>query len=329
MGSVGFDRRSLFTRNHSDSNRDSEANKLSTKVHISTKHETRAGYAFLSPFFILFGIFGLLPILFTIYVSFFNWDLLGTQEWVGFNNYIELFQDSRFYQSLGNTISIFLLSSVPQLISALLLAIVLNSKSLKLRTFWRAVILFPFITSTVAVAVVFGAMFADNGGMMNWALGFLGIGPVAWHADALAGQIVIALMVNWRWTGYNTLIFLAALQSIPAELYEAAEMDGASKISQFFNITIPQIRPTIFFTVVTSTIGGLQIFAEPMQFGGGNYGGGSEGQFSTMTLFLFDQAFAQLRLGYSSAIAIGLFLIIAVIAGINFLLSNKLVKADS
>jgi cellobiose transport system permease protein len=302
---------------------------LSTKVHISTKQETRAGYAFLSPFFILFGIFGLLPILFTVYVSFFNWDLLGTQEWVGFNNYIELFQDSRFYQSLGNTISIFLLSSVPQLISALLLAIVLNSKSLKLRTFWRAVILFPFITSTVAVAVVFGAMFADNGGMMNWALGFLGIGPVAWHADALAGQIVIAMMVNWRWTGYNTLIFLAALQSIPAELYEAAEMDGASKISQFFNITIPQIRPTIFFTVVTSTIGGLQIFAEPMQFGGGNYGGGSDGQFSTMTLFLFDQAFAQLRLGYSSAIAIGLFLIIAIIAGINFLASSKLVKADA
>lgn len=301
---------------------------MSTKVHISTKHESRAGYAFLSPFFILFGIFGLAPIIFTVYVSFFNWDLLGTQEWVGLQNYIELFQDSRFYQSLGNTISIFLLSSVPQLIAALLLAIVLNSKKLKLRTFWRAVILFPFITSTVAVAVVFGAMFADNGGMMNWALGFLGVAPIHWHADALAGQIVIALMVNWRWTGYNTLIFLAALQSIPGELYEAAEMDGASKISQFFNITIPQIRPTIFFTVVTSTIGGLQIFAEPMQFGGGNYSGGSSGQFRTMTLFLFDQAFAQLRLGYSSAIAIGLFLIIAIIAGINFFISKKLVKAD-
>ena len=301
---------------------------MSTKVHISTKHESRAGYAFLSPFFILFGIFGLAPIIFTVYVSFFNWDLLGTQEWVGLQNYIELFQDSRFYQSLGNTISIFLLSSVPQLIAALLLAIVLNSKKLKLRTFWRAVILFPFITSTVAVAVVFGAMFADNGGMMNWALGFLGVAPIHWHADALAGQIVIALMVNWRWTGYNTLIFLAALQSIPGELYEAAEMDGASKISQFFNITIPQIRPTIFFTVVTSTNGGLQIFAEPMQFGGGNYSGGSSGQFRTMTLFLFDQAFAQLRLGYSSAIAIGLFLIIAIIAGINFFISKKLVKAD-
>lgn len=302
---------------------------MSTKVHISTKQETRAGYAFLSPFFILFGIFGLLPILFTIYVSFFQWDLLGTQNWVGFDNYVELIQDSRFYQSLGNTISIFLMSSVPQLISALLLAIVLNSKKLRLRNFWRAVILFPFITSTVAVAVVFGAMFADNGGMMNWALGLLGIGHVAWHADGLAGQIVIAMMVNWRWTGYNTLIFLAALQAIPGELYEAAEMDGASKISQFFNITIPQIRPTIFFTVVTSTIGGLQIFAEPMQFGGGNYSGGSDGQFRTMTLFLFDQAFAQLKLGYASAIAIGLFVIIAIVAGINFLVSSRLVKADA
>jgi cellobiose transport system permease protein len=124
------------------------------------------------------------------------------------------------------------------------------------------------------------------------------------------------------------LIFLAALQAIPAELYEAAEVDGASKLSQFFNITIPQIRPTIFFTVVTSTIGGLQIFAEPYMFSGTGYAGGSDGQFRTMTLFLFDQAFAQLRLGYSSAIAVGLFLIIAIIAGANFFISSKLVKAD-
>jgi cellobiose transport system permease protein len=300
----------------------------SKKVHVSRRNESIAGYAFLSPFFLLFAAFGLAPILFTVYVSFFNWDLLGTQEWVGLANYQELFADTRFYSALGNTISIFLLSSVPQLISALLLAVVLNSKKLKLRTFWRAVILFPFITSTVAVAVVFGAMFADHGGMMNWGLQLLGLQPVMWHADSLPGQIVIALMVNWRWTGYNTLIFLAALQSIPAELYEAAEVDGASKISQFFNITIPQIRPTIFFTIVTSTIGGLQIFAEPFQFGGGNYSGGASGQFRTITLFMFDQAFGQLHLGYSSAIAIGLSIIIAVVVGINFFISNKLVKGD-
>lgn len=301
---------------------------MSNKVHISRKAESRAAFGFLSPFFILFGIFGLLPIIFTFYVSFYNWDLLGTQEWVGLDNYINLVQDPQFYQSLGNTLSIFVLSSFPQLIAALLLAVVLNAKTLKLRTFWRAVILFPFITSTVAVALVFGAMFADNGGMMNWALGLLGVGPIPWHADTLPSHIAIAVMVNWRWTGYNTLIFLAALQSIPQELYEAAEVDGASKISQFFNITIPQIRPTIFFTVVTSTIGGLQIFAEPYMFSGTGYSGGSDGQFRTMTLFLFDQAFAQLRLGYSSAIAVGLFLIIAIIAGFNFFISNKLVKAD-
>jgi cellobiose transport system permease protein len=300
----------------------------SKTVHVSRKSESRAGYAFVSPFFILFGIFGLLPILFTGYVSFFNWDLLGTQEWVGLDNYAEMFTDNRFYQSLGNTFSIFLMSSVPQLIGALLLAIVLNNKKLKFKIFWRSVILFPFITSTVAVAVVFGAMFADNGGMVNWALGFLGVGPVPWHADGLAGQLAIALMVNWRWTGYNTLIFLAALQAIPGELYEAAAMDGASKVSQFFNITIPQLRPTIFFAVVTSTIGGLQIFAEPYMFSGTGYSGGSDGQFRTVTMFMFDQGFSQLRLGYSSAIAVGLFLIIALVAGLNFFLSSKLVKAD-
>lgn len=264
-----------------------------------------------------------------MYVSFFRWDLLGTPEYAGWDNYIELVQDPQFYKALGNTLSIFLWSSLPQLAAALLLAVVLNSRTLKLRTFWRAVILFPFITSTVAVALVFGAMFIDDGGMMNWALSLLNLGPIAWHADVIPSHIAIAVMVNWRWTGYNTLIFLAALQSIPHELYEAAEMDGASKISQFFNITIPQIRPTIFFTLITSTIGGLQIFAEPFQFGGGSYSGGSDGQFSTLTLYMFDAAFRNMKLGYSSAIAIGLFVIIAIIAAINFLISSKLVKADN
>jgi cellobiose transport system permease protein len=301
------------------------------RAHKNTyqKSESRAAAWFLSPFFALFAVFGLLPIVFTIAVSFMNWDLLGDPEWAGIDNYVMLIQDPQFYQSLGNTLSIFAFSSLPQLATALLLAVVLNQKSLKLRIFWRTVMLFPFITSTVAVALVFGAMFSDNGGMMNWALGFLGIGPVSWHSDTFAGHLAIAAMVNWRWTGYNALIFLAALQSIPEELYEAAELDGASKISQFFNVTIPQIRPTLFFALTTSTIGGLQIFAEPFQFGGGSYSGGSDSQFSTLTLYMFNQAFMQMKLGYSSAVAVGLFLIIAVIAGINYLVSSKIVKADN
>jgi cellobiose transport system permease protein len=277
---------------------------------------------------LLFAVFGLLPIVFTLYVSFFNWDLLGEPEWAGIDNYVNLTQDPQFFNSLFNTISIFLLSSIPQIATALVLAVILNSKNLKLKIFWRSMILFPFITSTVAVALVFGAMFADNGGMMNWALGLLGLAPVPWHVDTLPSHLAIAAMVNWRWTGYNTLIFLAALQSVPKELYEAAEIDGASKISQFFNITIPQIRPTLFFTFITSTIGGLQIFAEPFQFGYASYSGGSDSQFSTLSLYMFDQAFTQMKLGYSSAIAMGLFLLIAVIAAINYLVSSKLVKAD-
>lgn len=292
------------------------------------RRENAAGYAFISPFFIFFGVFGLLPILYTAYVAFFNWDLLGTREYVGLQNFRDLLTDSRFYDALGNTVSIFVLSTVPQLALALGLAIVLNRPGLRLRTFWRAMILFPFITSTVAVAVVFGAMFADQGGMVNWALGLLTLDPVMWHADTLPGHIAIAVMVTWRWTGYNCLIYLAALQAIPKELYEAAEVDGASSWRRFLHITIPQIRPTLFFTIITSTIGGLQIFAEPFQFGGGNYNGGSAGQFRTVTLFLFDQAFGQMKLGYASAVAIALFFVIAAIAGINFFISSRLVKGD-
>jgi cellobiose transport system permease protein len=261
-------------------------------------------------------------------VSFYNWDLLGEPVWIGIENYTNLFQDPQFFNSLLNTISIFLLSSIPQIATALILAVVLNARNLKLRIFWRSIILFPFITSTVAVALVFGAMFADNGGMMNWALGIVGLAPVPWHVETLPSHIAIAAMVNWRWTGYNTLIFLAALQSVPKELYEAAEIDGASKISQFVNVTIPQIRPTLFFTLITSTIGGLQIFAEPFQFGYGSYAGGSDSQFSTLSLYMFDQAFTQMKLGYSSAVAMGLFALIALIAAINYFVSSRLVKAD-
>jgi cellobiose transport system permease protein len=115
---------------------------------------------------------------------------------------------------------------------------------------------------------------------------------------------------------------------VPKELYEAAEIDGASKIAQFINVTIPQIRPTLFFTLITSTIGGLQIFSEPFQFGSASYSGGSDSQFSTLTLYMFDQAFTQMKLGYSSAVAMGLFVLIAIIAALNYLVSSKLVKAD-
>lgn len=301
---------------------------MTTKKDAFRKGEQKAAALFISPFFLLFAVFGLLPIVFTLVVSFFNWDLLGEPEWIGGENYATLIQDPQFFNSLFNTISIFLLSSIPQLIAALVLAVILNAKNLKLKIFWRSIILFPFITSTVAVALVFGAMFADNGGMMNWALGLLGLGPVPWHVDTIPSHLAIAAMVNWRWTGYNTLIFLAALQSVPAELYEAAELDGASKFSQFINITIPQIRPTLFFTLITSTIGGLQIFAEPFQFGSASYSGGSDSQFSTLALYMFDQAFTQMKLGYSSAVAMGLFVLIAIIASINFLISSKLVKGE-
>ena len=135
--------------------------------------------------------------------------------------------------------------------------------NLRGRTLWRMSILLPFVVAPAAVALIFGNLFGDRYGLVNEALGLIGIDPIAWHVDRLPSHIAIATMVNWRWTGYNALILLAAMQAVPRDLYESAAIDGAGQVRQFFSVTLPMIRPTMIFVIITSTIGGLQIFTEP------------------------------------------------------------------
>ena len=127
-------------------------------------------------------------------------------------------------------------------------------------------VLLPFVVAPAAVAIIFGSLFGDRYGLINEAIGWVGLGPVQWHVDRLSSHIAIATMVNWRWTGYNALILLAAMQTVPRDLYESAAIDGAGRVRQFVSITIPMIRPSVVFVIITSTIGGLQIFAEPRLF---------------------------------------------------------------
>jgi cellobiose transport system permease protein len=293
--------------------------KQSTKDHIS-------GYLYISPFFILFGIFGVFPILFTAYISFHKWDILGTHEYIGFQNYKWLFTDPTFWKALGNTLSIWVISTLPQLFLALVFAFILNQTFLKGKQFFRLAVFLPNITSVVAVAIIFGAIFGQEYGILNYFLSLFGIEPFNWQASYFGTHVAIASMVMWRWTGYNAIIYLAALQSIPKDLYEAATIDGASKTQQFFNITIPMIRPMIIFTVILSTIGGMQIFAEPLMFSGA--GGGSLKQGLTMTLYLYEEAFARNSFGYASAIAWVLFLIIVVFSLVNQFITNRIKSAD-
>jgi cellobiose transport system permease protein len=201
-------------------------------------------YLYISPFFVLFLVVGMFPLAYTAYVSVFDWGLIGGKgDFVGLGNYREVLDNPYFVKQLVNTISIFLLSSIPQIVIAVVLAALLDNQ-LRARTFWRMSILLPFVVSPVAVAIIFGSLFGDRYGMVNNILGHVGIDPIGWHTNRFASHVAIATMVNWRWTGYNALIFLAAMQAVPRDLYESASIDGAGRVRQFLSITLPMIRPT-------------------------------------------------------------------------------------
>ena len=281
-------------------------------------------YLYISPFFVVFAIVGLFPLVYTAFVSMHEWHLIGGQgEFVGFQNYVDVLGQPRFMTALRNTFSIFLLSSVPQVIVAITLAAVLDA-NLRSKTFWRMGVLLPYVVAPVAVALIFSKLFGDQAGMFNALLANIGVGPVRWHADALSSHVAIATMVNFRWTGYNTLIFLAAMQAVPRDLYEAAVIDGANRFRQFFSVTVPMLRPTIIFVVITSTIGGLQIFDEPRMFDQLGQGG-ADRQWMTVTMFLYELGWgSQKSFGRASAVAWILFMIIVLIGLINFAITRRI-----
>jgi cellobiose transport system permease protein len=281
-------------------------------------------YLYVLPFFVLFGVFGAFPLAYTAWVSLFNWDFLGeTHRWIGLDNYHRLFADDTFWNAVMNTAQILVLSTIPQLVLALLLAYALNHR-LRSPTFWRMSALLPNVTSVVAVTIIFGQLYGRDFGLVNWLLGLFDLGRIDWQAGEASSQIAIATMIIWRWTGYTALIYLAAMQAVPKDLYAAASLDGASPFQQFRKITIPAIRPTIVFTVIIATIGGMQVLAEPLLFGGGAISGGSDRQFQTLSLYLYEVGFNRWEFGYASAAAWVMFALIVLVAGINYSLVTRL-----
>ncbi|TDG00409.1 carbohydrate ABC transporter permease [Paenibacillus piri] len=281
-----------------------------------------APYLMISPFYLLFLIFGLFPILFSLYLAFHAWDGLGQMEFVGLRNFRNLLTDDPdFWNSVGNTFVIWFLSTVPQLFMALVVAFLLNASFMKFKNTFRAIFFLPNITSIVAVAIIFGSFFGAQFGLLNGVFSALGLPKIDWINDTFWVKVAISLMVIWRWTGYNAIIYLAGLQSIPADLYEAATIDGANRPQQFGYITLPLLRPIILFTVILSTIGGMQLFTEPAILVGAS-GGATKGGL-TLVLYLYNQAFGNHLFGYASAIAWMLFLIIAVFSFLNWKFVSK------
>ncbi|GAB2594119.1 sugar ABC transporter permease [Streptomyces capparidis] len=288
-----------------------------------------APYVYVAPFFLVFGAFGLYPLIYTGWISLHEVELQtpDQRDWVGFGNYTELLGDDKFWNALTNTFTIGVISTVPQLCMALGLAHLLNYK-LRGSTLWRVAILTPYATSVAAATLVFALIFGRDFGMINWFLDIFGVNPIDWESGKWTSQIAISTIVTWRWTGYNALIYLAAMQAIPQDRYEAASIDGASRWQQFRHVTVPSLRPTILFTIVVSTIGATQLFGEPLLFGGSaGARGGTDGQYQTLGVLVYQEGWSLFHFGNAAAVAWLMFLILLIIAAVNAVITRYMRRA--
>lgn len=237
-------------------------------------------------------------------------------EFVGFDNYVRLFQDSMFITAVRNTFT-YLIVQVPlMIILALIFSVILNRPDIKGRGFFRTAIFLPAITSLVAYATVFKYLFGHNG-LVNMALMNIGLidAPLGWLTTPMLAQITIIIAITWRWTGYNMIFYLSALQNVDQSIYEAAKIDGANAIQQFFKITIPMLKPIILFTSITSTIGTLQLFDEAVNITGGGPGN------STMTIsqYIYNLSFRWTPdFGYAATVSYAIVVMIIILSIIQF-----------
>ena len=287
-----------------------EKKKKKPKELLEAVRANRMVYVLISPFFILYAIFGLYPMVYSFLLSFFKWSGSGEKEFVGFLNYQYLFKDAVFLKSVVNTLIIWCLSTIPMVI----FAFILNLGTLKCKSVFRAVYFLPNVTSTVAVAIVFATMFASNYGLVNFLLTSLGMDPVKWMSVPFWVQFVIALVVMWRWTGYNMVFYLSGLQNIEYSVYEAAKIDGANGWKTFWGITVPLLKPTIIMTFIMSINGTLQLFDESVNL----TKGGPANTTITMSHYVYNTCFINVpNFGYASAMAFLIFIMVAILAFIN------------
>ena len=277
---------------------------------------------FVSPFFVLFAIFSLYPIGFSLWLSLREWSLIGPARWVGLANFRALLHDSLFWQSMANAGLVFLIYVPAMTLLALVLAVLLNSRYVRLQGIWRTLIFLPYIMSgTVAATFTFQLLLDRDAGYANRFLHFLGVSPVPWLDDIWWARISLGMFVAWAWLGYNMLIMLAGLQAIPPELAEAARVDGAGPVRIFCRITVPLLRPVIVFAITLSIIGTFSLFTEPLLLF--PVAGGPAHAAQTPVLEIWQTTFAYLRVGYSAAMSWIYFGVIVVIALTQYFLISR------
>jgi multiple sugar transport system permease protein len=277
------------------------------------------GWSFAAPFVILFGIFLALPIVAALALSFTSFGLRDLQNpigttFVGLENYADMFADPKFWKSLGNT-AYFVVVGVPlTLVLGLVIANALSRGITRFRTAFRVGYYLPVITSIVAIAIVWRFLLNPDVGLINMLLKNVGIDGPAWLANPTLAMPSIIAMAVWRNVGFAMVVFIAGMQAIPAVLYEAAAIDGAGRWKAFRYVTLPMLRPTILFMLVITTIGYLQLFEEPFVM----TDGGPLDATLSVTMYMYQQGFEFFHQGYASAIAYVLFVIVAVVAFLQF-----------
>jgi multiple sugar transport system permease protein len=277
---------------------------------VTARAEARAGWAFVAPGLLLIGVFFAIPVFGAFLLSFTDFDIYSIADpantrFVGLKNYTELLTNPLFWTALRNTLYFVAVGGPLSVLTSLVAALVVNSKLVKFRPFFRGAFFAPWVTTLVAVALVFRFLYHPQYGPINSLLGVFGLGPIDWLGSTTWAMPAIILLSVWKNFGYNMLIFLAGLQSIPEELYEAAHLDGASGWQSFRHVTIPMLGPTFVFVGVVTMIQAFQIFSEPYVM----TQGGPLKSTTTLVLFMYEEGFRWWRLGISAAIAVVLFLI--------------------
>jgi ABC-type sugar transport system permease subunit len=278
-------------------------------IHRRPGHRVMTGYAFIAPAVVFLLIFALLPFLFTIYVSLHEWNMLTPVESMpfrGWENYrYLLFDDPLFRETFRNTV-VFAVGNVGiSVVLALALALLLNTP-IRLRPFWRTAFFLPYVTSSVAISIVWANLYHPSYGLINGVLDLFNLSPQRFLVSLEQAMPSVIAVAVWHGLGYYMIIFLAGLQNIPADLYEAAKLDGAGAWRLFHSITLPLLRPTMLFVVVVNTLASLQVFDFVFIL----TSGGPVNSTNTLVLYMYDTAFSFLRMGRATAMAILLFLVI-------------------
>ena len=269
------------------------------------------GWWFVAPALTLIVVFFVGPVLAAIVLSFTDFDLYALADpraarWVGLRNYSRVMQEPLFWQALRNTLYFALVGGPLTVAASLGAALLVNARTLRWKGTARAVFFAPFVTTLVAVAIVWRYLYHPRYGLLNWMLGHVGVQPIDWLGDPHWAMPAIILMATWKNFGYNMLIFIAGLQNIPRELNEAAALDGATPFQRFRHVTIPMLAPTMFFVVIVTMIGYLQLFTEPYVM----TQGGPLRATTSLVLYMYEEGFRWWRLGVAAAIAFLLFLVI-------------------